>query len=365
MSVPSSATVDVGQLYTVSASVSGGTSPYTYAWYFNSILDPTQTGSSYSYTATTSDLTAGSFTISVTVTDFASNVCPSNIETVTVDSTPSISMEPSSAIIDSGQSTTLTSTVTGGTGPFTWQWYVTNGQIPGASGTGTTATYTVSATNTGIYVVFTDTNLVTATSSSVTVTVNSALVAPTVSAYAATVDQTQTSTLTSSAVTTGTGPYTYQWMADAPGAGSYSNIGTNSSSYNFITNGTTFTGAWSFKLQVTDNAGAIATSNVVTVTVNTAPTASVSPTSWTMDIGQSATFTAITTGGSGNYTSYQWYVNGQLAQSGTASVMPFTRILGLLLGHCNSYRQLRYDFDSVFCCDYYGEPTHYYSYSDC
>ena len=64
--------------------------------------------------------------------------------------------------------------------------------------------------------------------------------------------------------------------------------------------------------------------NSVSVTVNAAPTVSVSPTSWTMDVGQSTTFTATASGGSGTYTSYQWYVNGLLAQSGTASVMPFT-----------------------------------------
>ena len=41
-------------------------------------------------------------------------------------------------------------------------------------------------------------------------------------------------------------------------------------------------------------------------------------------MGQSTTFTATASGGSGTYTSYQWYENGLLAQSGTASVMPFT-----------------------------------------
>jgi hypothetical protein len=43
-----------------------------------------------------------------------------------------------------------------------------------------------------------------------------------------------------------------------------------------------------------------------------------------MDVGQSTTFTATDSGGSGTYTSYQWYVNGLLTQSGTASVMLFT-----------------------------------------
>ena len=60
-----------------------------------------------------------------------------------------------------------------------------------------------------------------------------------------------------------------------------------------------------------------------TVTVNPAPTVSVSPSSWTMDVGQSTAFTATATGGSGTYTSYQWYVNA-VAQSGSASMLSFT-----------------------------------------
>ena len=80
------------------------------------------------------------------------------------------------------------------------------------------------------------------------------MVAPTVSASAGTVDQGQTSTLTSAAVSTGTSPYSYQWLEKAPG-GSYSSIsGATSSSYSFVTSGSTTIGSWRFELQVTDSA---------------------------------------------------------------------------------------------------------------
>ena len=46
------------------------------------------------------------------------------------------------------------------------------------------------------------------------------------------------------------------------------------------------------------------------VIVNVAPTVSVSPGSWTMDVGQSKVFSAVPFGGSGVYLSYQWYVAG-------------------------------------------------------
>jgi len=50
-----------------------------------------------------------------------------------------------------------------------------------------------------------------------------------------------------------------------------------------------------------------------------APVVSVSPFFWTMDVGQSTTFTAAASGGSGNYIGYQWYVNG-VAQSGATAL---------------------------------------------
>ena len=61
-----------------------------------------------------------------------------------------------------------------------------------------------------------------------------------------------------------------------------------------------------------------------TVTVNSAPTVSLSPSTWTMSMGQSKIFTATASGGTGTYTNYQWYANGVLAQSGTTSTITFT-----------------------------------------
>lgn len=49
------------------------------------------------------------------------------------------------------------------------------------------------------------------------------------------------------------------------------------------------------------------------------PTVSVSPTSWIMNADQNETFTATASGGTGNYTSYQWYVDGS-PQSGATTV---------------------------------------------
>lgn len=175
-------------------------------------------------------------------------------------------------VMDVGQSRIFSASASGGTSPYTYQWYVNDGAV----GTNS-ASYTFNAASAGsflLYVNATDSAGVPATvkSNVVSVTVNTALVAPTVSASPGTVNQGQTSSLTSTAVTTGTSPYTYQWLQKAPG-GSYVDVGTNSASYSFVTSGSTATGTWSFELQVTDSASTpvVVTSTAVSVTVNAAP----------------------------------------------------------------------------------------------
>src|SRR5271157_1221029 len=57
---------------------------------------------------------------------------------------------------------------------------------------------------------------------------------------------------------------------------------------------------------------------------NALPTVSVSPTSWVMDVGQSKTFTANPTGGSGTYSSYAWYVDSTLQSGQTAATLSYS-----------------------------------------
>ena len=191
--------------------------------------------------------------------------------------------------------------------------------------TGSTSSFSASAVGSdSVYAVISDSDSVSATSNTASITVNSALVAPTASATASSVDESQTSTLSSTAVSTGTSPYTYQWLEKAPG-GSFVDVGTNSAIYSFVTSGSTATGSWSFELQVTDASSNLVTSNAASVTVNIAPTVSMSPSSWTMDVGQSKMFTANPTGGSGSYPSsgYQWYVGGAPQNGQTASTFNY------------------------------------------
>ena len=305
---PASWSMSVGQSKTFTANPTGGSGTYSaYQWYINGAAQVGQTSSTFNY----SPSNAGTFFITVTVTDSKGVTSPQSPEAnATVSSPVTVNISPSSATLDVGQSATFTANPAGGSGTYTsYQWYVDGVAQSGK----TAATFAYTAATAGsplITVTVTDNSGSTsAQSTAPSVKVNSALAAPTVSASSSTVDLGQTSSLSASAVSTGTSPYTYQWFERSPG-GSYVKVGSNSASFSLATSGSSATGVYSLILQVTDGAGAAANSTAVSITVNASPTVSISPTgSINLDSGQSQTFTASESGGSGTI-HYQWYLSG-------------------------------------------------------
>ena len=161
----------------------------------------------------------------------------------------------------------LPATASGGSGTINYQWYLDGSAVGSNSAS---YSYTASAGTHSVTCKVTDsasTPVTSPISNPVSVTVNSALVAPTVTPTPGTVDQGQTSSLTSTAVTTGTSPYTYQWLAEGSWRWFLPDFGTISSSYNFVTSGSTATGTWSFELQMTDATKSQVTSTAVEVAV--------------------------------------------------------------------------------------------------
>ena len=321
---PSSWTMDAGQSETFAASASGGSGSYTgYQWYVNGVSQFGATASTFSFTPGS----AGSYSITATVTDSSSMTSlQSNAATVTVNASPTVSIAPAGPLtMDVGQVQAFTATPSGGTGTLSYQWYLDGSAV----GTNSASySYTAALGSHSVTCRVTDsapTPVTSPASNAVSVTVYSALVAPTVTPAPGTVDQGQTSSLTSTVVSTGSGGYVYQWLEMAP-SGSYVAVGSNSASFSFVTTGSTATGVWSFELQVTDSASAVVTSNSVSVTVYVAPTVSVSPASTTLDIGQSQVFIATPSGGTGNYTTYQWYVNGSQQSGQFASTFTFATL---------------------------------------
>ena len=137
-------TIDFGQqTSTISPTgVSGGSPPYAYTWYDDSVdtgtcgSSPTETvlGIGPTWTTSSEILGPGTYYYCYVVSDSASNSQPSGYATLTVNPTltpPTISVAP--ATIAQGQSIILSTVAAfeGGTSPYTCQW---EDEYPGGSG---------------------------------------------------------------------------------------------------------------------------------------------------------------------------------------------------------------------------------------
>jgi len=112
---PTNSVLDIGQSVTFTASPSG---TYTYQWYLNGAAVGSNQ-STYKFTPSA----AGSYSVYVNVTN-SSGTEKSNTGSVKVDPAPAVTVSPSSEKIHVGQSINIVSNVTGGTGTFSYIWYL-------------------------------------------------------------------------------------------------------------------------------------------------------------------------------------------------------------------------------------------------
>ncbi len=320
---PSSATLDVGQPQLFTATASGGSGSYSsstgYQWYVGGVSQSGQTASTFSY----SPGSAGSYSITATVTDSSSTTSPQcTAATVTVHASPTVSIAPAGPFtMDVGQGQAFTATPNGGSGSLTYQWYLDSSAV-GTNSAG--YSYTAAAGSHSVTCTVTDsasTPVTSPVSNAVSITVNSALAATVISVDKAAVDQGQTAHFSiSTAASGGTTPFTYLWLQKAP-AGSFVSTGVTSQAFSFAPDVSAAVGTWSFELQVTDSAGTpvVVTSNVIAITVAASPTVSIAPVGpLALTVGQVQAFTATPSGGSGTL-SYQWYLDGVAVGSNSAS----------------------------------------------
>jgi hypothetical protein len=290
---PTSVTLDVGQSELFTAKVSGGTFPFSCQWYLNNAA--IATGANWNFTPSS----AGSYTVYVKVTDAVSATATSNTVTVPVNPALSVSISVTTVFMDIGQSHTFTATVSGGTPPFYYQWYLNGVAVPGATSNTWTFTPTSPGTNT-VYVIVTDSASVDPSAQSSPVQVNVDPV-PTVRITPTSASMNVGMSFTfKSSVSGGTSPYSYQWYLNgAPVSGA------TYSTWNFSEP----VGLYTVYLNVTDNVGVRAKSNAVSVRVTAAFTVAIAPSSATITIGSSVSLNSTITGGVAPYY-YQWFVNG-------------------------------------------------------
>jgi fibro-slime domain-containing protein len=140
---PTSGVVDIGQSILFNATVPSG--PYAYQWYFNGAPVAGATNATFTLTATF----CGNCTVYLWITCNASAIS-SDIYIVTVNAQLAASIIPVNITTSSRQSRTFTSTVTGGTLPIAYQWYLNGVAVPGATG----STWTFSPRSAGFYKVY-------------------------------------------------------------------------------------------------------------------------------------------------------------------------------------------------------------------
>ncbi len=248
---------------TATASTTGGTPPYSYAW------------SNGAAGAVNVNLAPGTYV--VTVTD---GFGCSDSEVIQINSLdgPTIQVSPDAEICQEQSATLTAQVISGGTPPFTYAW--SNG--------GSTSSITVSPNNTTTFtVIVTDANNC-SDNGQVTVIVNPK---PAVSITAAPEEIcVGFSSVLTAAVTNGTPPYTYSWSN-----------GLGNSASHTVSPVTTTT----YSLVVTDAEGCVADETTVTVTVNENPTATVTVNANESCAENDGSLTANPSGGTPPY-AYQW-----------------------------------------------------------
>ena len=149
------------------------------------------------------------FFIYLKVTDNNTKLSQSNNATILVEIPLDVSITPTQLRMDLGQSQTFQSTVTGGTSPYSFQWYLNNTSVLGANSQNWTFTPNV-AGHYKVYLNITDALNIKTQSNIVTdITVYSTLAA---SISPSTVNMTIGMQQTfNSTISGGAQPYTYQW----------------------------------------------------------------------------------------------------------------------------------------------------------
>ncbi len=315
---PSADAMDQGQTSLLSSSaITSGTSPYSYQWFMKwengSYAAVGVNSASYLFSFTVG-MNVGQYDFILQVTDNTGAAVNSTMASVLTNVPPSVSVTPAGPLTtDVGYPLTFTSSAEGGCGTLSYNWYL-NGTLVGTN----SVYYKYTPMSTGAYSVtcaVTDSATIPVTSSqsvAVSVTANTApsvSVSP-VGPLTLDVGQSQVFTATGSG---GTGTLSYQWCV-----GDSKVNGQTGTTYTFTASSA---GSFIVYCNVTDQASkpVTAQSNTVSVTVNTAPSVSVSPVGpLTLDVGQSQVFTATGSGGTGTL-NYQWFLDGTAVGTDSAS----------------------------------------------
>ena len=121
--------MSVGTAQTFSSFVLGGTQPYVYQWYLNGSQISNARNSTLSFIPTS----PGVFSIYVTVADNYTAISQSNNATVIAGTPMTVNIAPSNVKMYLGDSQSFNATISGGSAPYFYQWYLNDTAVLGAT----------------------------------------------------------------------------------------------------------------------------------------------------------------------------------------------------------------------------------------
>lgn len=275
---PTSVNMTIGRSQIFTSNVTGGLVPYAYQWYLNDSAISGATGNTWNFTPAT----PGHYKVYLNVTDTRGVQVQSNIVTdITVNPQATANISPTGVNMTVGEAKTFNSTVSSGTTPYTYQWYLNSTAVSGA----TNVNWTFIPSNAGTYNIYlnvTDNSAITIQTNTATAKIETPVnlnITPTQTKLY--IGQTQTFNNTASG---GTTPYTYQWYLNdtaIPGAtnSTWTFTPKTAGNYKIYLN---VTDAFNFTVQSNIN-------NVLVCSVYLLLTTDLPQSSYSM--GQSATFT--------------------------------------------------------------------------
>ncbi|HYK93049.1 MAG TPA: hypothetical protein VEY07_03280 [Thermoplasmata archaeon] len=287
---PTSGGVDTGQTVTFAAVVQGGIGPRTYVW----AGLPSGCASTNKSRLTCIPLGPGTFGVTVNVTDSNHTSVLSPLLEYQVFPTPTAALTANTSRLDVGQTTLLTTTVTGGHGPFQYAWSGTPSGCP-ATGAGTLLCAPSAGGVFAVSVVVTDSNgAITLTGSVSLIVGNSPSVVVTTTRTVAEVGQ---SVGIRAATAGGTGGFSYAW-AGLPAGCMPANVSQMNCTLTAAQNA-------SFQVTVVDAVGGSASSSIFHLSVVPRLSVVLTVTPVSARAGETVTFTAVVTGGYGTL-HFQW-----------------------------------------------------------
>lgn len=258
IAVSPSATICNGGTAQLTANTTGGTSPYTYLWNTTATTQMVSTTTSNNFSVTSTDAwgCTASATSSITVLTLSASATSTNVNCF------------------GGNNGTVTTTITGGSTPYSFNW---GGGVTTQNRSSVTAgTYTVTVTD----------NIGCSATAQATVTQPATAVTPTLATTNVSCFGGNDGTITTT-TTGGNPPYTYNWVG-----------GITTQNRNNLTAGT-------YHLTVTDASSCTATASATITQSPSSLAITSSTTSVICNAGNTGSITLNVTGGAGGYT-YNW-----------------------------------------------------------